>query len=133
MFDTLNDRDSLVFQIDSLKSSLELKDSTINSFRKQLREHEERINGVKQYVKDMYGSDNGVSVTRILEILDITLTKRYDVDITVTYSGTIELPLDADINDFDEHVNFEFSAPFSDEWEFDISQEDADIQYEESE
>lgn len=134
MFDShtpTDNRDSLVFQIDSLKSSLELKDSTINSFRKQLSEIKQQVDSVKEYIKSMYELGERVSedITRIAEFLDISMTKTYDVDITVSYRGTIEIPMDEDIEDFEDHISFEFSAPFSDEWNVDIYENDASIQH----
>lgn len=118
-----------------LEQHLEYKESIINSFSKQLREHEERIDAVKCYVSSMYELGEKVSedIIRIVEILDITLTKKYNVTITPVYRGTIEIPMNEDIEDFGEHISFEFSAPFSDEWEFDIYQEDIEIEHEEKE
>ena len=123
----------MVYDLSRLEQHLEYKDSIINSFSKQLREHEERIDFVKEYVKSMYELGERVSedITRIVEILDITLTKKYDVTINPIYRGTIEIPMSADIEDFAEHISFEFSAPFSDEWSVDIYQEDIEIEHEE--
>jgi len=131
MFDTPNDRDDLVIQIDSLKSSLEVRDLTIGSLRKQLNEIKEQVDSVKEYIKSMYELGERVSedITRIAEFLDISMTKTYDVDITISYRGTIEIPMDADIEEFEDHISFEFSAPFSDEWNVDIYENDASIQH----
>lgn len=117
-----------------VEQHLKYKESIINSFSKQLKECEERIDTVKCYVSSMYELGEKVSedIIRIIEILDITLTKKYNVTITPVYRGTIEIPMDEDIEDFENHISFEFSAPFSDEWEFDIYQDEIEIEHEEA-
>ena len=133
MFNTPNDRDDLIIQIDSLKSSMEIRDLTIGSLRKQLQEIEQRVESVKDYIKSMMELGEFVSedMNNVADLLDITLTKIYDVTITVEYRGTIEIPMDEDIDNFENHISFEFSAPFSDEWNVDIYQDDIEINYDE--
>lgn len=120
-------------QLSRLEQHLEYKESIINSFSKQLREHEERIDAVKCYVSSMYELGEKVSqdIIRIVEILDITLTKKYNVTITPVYRGTIEIGMNEDIEDFENHVRFEFYDPFTDNWNVDIYQEDIEIEHEE--
>jgi hypothetical protein len=127
-------REELSIQINILQREVERLTTLSNNYRNYHQSLETKINNVKGYIDDIISTEGEVSdeVKEISSYLGIALTKTYDVTITVTYGGSIEIPMDADINDFDEHVDFEFSAPFSDEWEFDICQEDADIQYEEA-
>lgn len=129
-----DNRDSLVFQIDSLKSSLELKDSTINSLRKQLNELRIRIDSVKNYISSMHelGEEVSDDLISIAELLDISLTRQYAVEIHVVYRGNIEMPLDAEINDIEDHIEFSFSDRGADDWEVDIFQYDLSIDAEEA-
>jgi hypothetical protein len=83
---------------------------------------------LESFKDDEFGKDN---FTAVAEALDITLINKYDVTVTVTYRGTIEIPMDEDIEDFERHISFEFSAPFSDEWNVDIYQDDIEINYDE--
>ena len=83
---------------------------------------------LESFKDDEFGKDN---FTAVAEALDITLVNNYDVTITVTYRGTIEIPMDEDIDNFENHISFEFSAPFSDEWNVDIYQDDIEINYDE--
>jgi hypothetical protein len=116
-----------------LEQHLEYKDSLINSFTKQLREHESKLDAVKEYIKQCSSSgDLTDELEHVAKLLDITLVNNYDVTITVTYRGTIEIPMDEDIEDFENHISFEFSAPFSDEWNVDIYQDDIEIEHEEA-
>ena len=123
----------MTYDLSRLEQHLEHKDSIINSFTKQLREHESKLNAVKAYVKEMIDSEEEISkdILRIVKILDITLTKTYDMHISVIYRGTVEIPLDEDINKFSDHVEFEFSDKGEDDWDVDIFQYDVDVNWDE--
>jgi hypothetical protein len=105
----------------------------IGSLRKQLNEGQAMVDAVEEYIKQCSSSgDLTDELEHIATLLDITLVNNYDVTITVTYRGTIEIPVDEDIEDFEQHIDFEFSAPFSDKWNVDIYQEDIEIEHEEA-
>jgi hypothetical protein len=133
MFNTPNDRDDLIIQIDSLKSSMEIRDLTIGSLRKQLQEIEQRVESVKDYIKSMMELGEFVSedMNNVADLLDIILTKKYDVDINVIYRGTVEIPLDQDIDKLSDHIEFEFSDKGEDDWDVDIFQYDVNVNWDE--
>jgi hypothetical protein len=81
----------------------------------------------------MIDSEEDISedILRIVKILDITLTKTYDMHISVIYRGTVEIPLDEDISKFSDHVEFEFSDKGEDNWDVDIFQYDVDVNWDE--
>jgi hypothetical protein len=118
-----------------LEQHLEYKDSLINSFTKQLREHEARLHGAKEIIIEAILIDRiGKNVLmNVAEALDITLTKKYDITISPIYRGTIEIPLGENIDKLLDHIEFEFSDKGEDDWDVDIFQHDIDIDYEESE
>ncbi len=100
--------------------------------RRKFEELETKISEVRKYIKEyLSNGDLTEELEHVASLLDITLTKSYNVNITVEYRGTIEIPMNADINRFNEHIDFEFSAPFSDDWEFDICQDDIELEHEE--
>ena len=105
----------------------------VGALRKHLNEGQAMVDAVGEYIKKCSSSgDLTDELEHVAKLLDITLVNKYDVIITVTYHGTIEAPADADIESFEQHVDFEFSAPFSDEWEFDIYPSDTHIAYTEA-
>lgn len=124
----------MTYDLDRLKQHLEYKDSIINSFTKQLREHEARISGAKEIIIEAIAIDCiGKNVLmNVAEALDITLTKTYDMHISVIYRGTVEIPLDEDISNFSDHVEFEFSDKGEDDWDVDIFQYDVDVNWDEA-
>lgn len=108
--------------------------NTISSLQRQNSYANNLLANAKVVILEAFdGDDFGKDVvTNIAEALDITLTNKYDVTITVTYRGTVEVPAGQDIESFEQHVDFEFSAPFSDDWEFDIYQDDIELDHEEA-
>ena len=60
------------------------------------------------------------------EIFDITLTKKYDVSVTVTFSGTAEVPLGMDEDSITSNVSFSFDEGWSDGIEWDMTEDDVD-------
>lgn len=116
-----------------LEQHLEYKESIINSFTKQLREHESKLNAVKAYIKEMIDSEEEISkdILRIVKILDITLTKTYDVHISPIYRGTVEIPLGENIDKLLDHIEFEFSDKGEDDWDVDIFQYDVNVNWDE--
>ena len=107
---------------------------TILDAYSRIKELEDKIDHVRGYILDTFEMEDFVPsvLTDIAEILDISLTKQYAVEITVTYRGNVEISVGQDIDDLSDHISFEFSAPYSDEWEVDIYEDDIDFNYEEA-
>ena len=123
----------MIYDLDIIAKENERFRLDVGSIRKQLNEIKDQIGSVEEYIKKCSSSgDLTDELEYVAKLLDITLVNKYDVIITVTYHGTIEVPANQEIENFEEHVDFEFSAPFSDEWEFDIYQSDTTIDYTEA-
>lgn len=117
-----------IYDLDVISKENERLRLDVGALRKHLNEGQAMVDAVGKYIKECSSSgDLTDELEHVAELLDITLTNKYSVNITVTYRGTIEVPAGQNIESFDEHVNFEFSAPFSDEWEFDIYQDEVEI------
>lgn len=102
----------------------------VGSLRKQLNEGQAMVDAVGEYIKECSSSGNlSKELEHVATLLDITLVNKYDVTITVTYRGTIEIPMSEDIDDYHNHIRFEFSDPFTDEWNVDIYEDDIEISY----
>jgi hypothetical protein len=134
MLDTAKDRNDLIAKIELLEKTLISKDDQISGYRKQLLEATTKIYYVKEHIKSMYEVEEYIptDITVIADMLDISLTKQYAVEIHVVYRGNIEMPLDAEINDIEDHIEFSFSDRGADDWEVDIFQYDLSIDAEEA-
>jgi hypothetical protein len=119
--------------VETMKGDIESFRNTISALQRQNSYANNLLANAKVIILEAFdGDDFGKDVvTNIAEALDITLVNNYDVTITVTYRGTIEIPMDEDVEDFENHIRFEFSDPFSDNWNVDIYQDDIEINYDE--
>jgi hypothetical protein len=127
-------RDELSIKINTLLRDVERLDNELYLKRCSLNQLTEKIDNVKEYILDTYlVSDKSLSTElyNVAEILDIGLTKRYDVDINVIYRGTVEIPLDQDIDKLSDHIEFEFSDKGEDDWDVDIFQYDVNVNWDE--
>ena len=123
----------MVYDLGAIAKENERLRLDAGALRKHLSEGQDMVNAVGEYIKECSSSgDLTDELEHVAKLLDITLVDKYDVTITVTYQGTIEMPAGQDIESFEQHVDFEFSAPFSDEWEFDIYQDGVEIDYKEA-
>ena len=123
----------MVYDLGAIAKENERLRLDAGALRKHLSEGQAMVESVEEYIKECSSSgDLTDELEHVATLLDITLTNNYDVTITVTYQGTIEIPAGQDIESFEQHVDFEFSAPFSDEWEFDIYQDGVEIDYKEA-
>ena len=59
-------------------------------------------------------------------IFDIVLTKKYDVSVTVTFSGTVDVPLNMDEDSIPNNVSFSFDEGWSEGVEWDMTENDID-------
>jgi hypothetical protein len=118
---------------ETMKGDIESLNNSISVLKRQNSYANNLLANAKVIILEAFDNDDFDKdvVTNIAEALDITLVNNYDVTITVTYRGTIEIPMDEDIDNFENHISFEFSAPFSDEWNVDIYQDDIEINYDE--
>ena len=120
----------MVYDLGAIAKENERLRLDAGALRKHLSEGQAMVESVEEYIKECSSSgDLTDELEHVAKLLDITLVNNYDVTITVTYRGTIEIPMDEDIEDFENHISFEFSAPFSDKWNVDIYQEDIEIEH----
>ena len=72
------------------------------------------VNNVKSILMDkMQGAEIDPDVAfEIADTLGITLNKTYDVTITVTFSGTVEIPSDFDIDDLENHLSVNLDTSY---------------------
>jgi capsid protein len=97
--------------VEKMKERVETLENLNASQRRLLNEHTEKIANAKALILEAYDVDDFSEdrVQAIAEALDIELTKEYNVTINVTFSGTITLPISADIYDIENYVDFEAS------------------------
>ena len=98
----------------------------------RIRELEGKLDHVRGYILDTFEMEDYIPsvLTDIAEILDISLTRQYAVEVTVTYRGTVEIAVGQDIDDLEDQISFDFNLDNGDGWEIEIEQDDVKIKHE---
>jgi len=120
---TPNDRDDLIIQIDNLTAE---RDRVQRGLEAALL----KIINAKGVILD-YISMNGVldddDLKTIAGCLGMKLTKEVDLQFTVTFTGTAEIPLDVDVEDIDWEDEVEFTWNVVGEHVVDLSEDSVDV------
>jgi hypothetical protein len=126
-------RDELSIKINTLLRDVERLDNELYLKRCSLNQLTEKIDNVKGYILDTYAMSEGFLSTElsdVAEILDINLTKRYAVDVTVTYRGEVEIAIGQDIEDLENQISFDLHVSNGDGWEIEIEQDEVNVKHE---
>jgi hypothetical protein len=94
-------------------SRLKVANSHLNNY---VQRTSDRLEYAKTLIIEAFDNDtfDRDVVRHIAESLDIDLIKEYDVEITVTFNGTVSVPLDFNIDDLDSFINVEASVDYRD-------------------
>ena len=126
-------REELSIKINTLQRDNErLQDNYSRVFNNKM-EIDKKINSVRDYILNMYSIEPDLDehVVDIADLLDITLARRYAVDITVTYRGEVEVPLNQKIEYLEDQISFDFNIYNGDGWEIEIEQDEVKVKHEE--
>lgn len=63
-----------------------------------------QINTFEHYLRENPFELDEAALTEMADIFDITLTKEYDVEITVRFNGTVTVPHDFDMDNLDQYI-----------------------------
>lgn len=97
---------------------------------KQIKELELKIKNVEGVILD-YISDNGHLVNPelkyIADLIDMKLTKIVDIEYTVKFTGTAEIPLDVDVDEIDWEDEVSFHVDTVSEHNIDLSEDSVEV------
>jgi hypothetical protein len=125
--------EELSLQINTLQREVEGLQNNYNRVFNNKMELDKKINSVRDYILNMYSIEPDLDeyVVDIADLLDITLARRYAVDITVTYRGEVEVPLNQKIEYLEDQISFDFNIYNGDGWEIEIEQDEVKVKHEE--
>lgn len=92
-----------------------------------------QIEELEQYLKENHRYIDEEVTDRLVEIFALELTKDYDVEITVRFSGTVTVPFNYDMDSLENDLNASLDASYyAGGVEVDFSEDDMSIDWTEN-
>ena len=101
-------------------------------WRGQTNNRQAQIDGLEEYLKENFDYIDENVVQSLVDIFSLTITKEYDVEITVTFSGTVSVPLNYDMDNLENDLNASLEATYYSDIESDFSEDRMEIDWTES-
>jgi hypothetical protein len=90
------------------------------------------INNLEQYVKEQYDYIDEDVTQSLVDIFDLKITKEYDVQVTVTFTGTVAAPLNFDMEELENALEATLdSSYYGNDIVVDFSEDNMDINWSE--
>lgn len=124
-------REDLIKSCEDMSNRNVVLTNKIASLTDEIKELQLKINNVQGVILD-YISINGEldneDLKYIAQLIDMKLTKIVDIEYTVKFVGTAEIPLDVDVDDIDweEEVSFHVDT-MSEALGIDLSEDNVDV------
>ena len=119
-------------EINRLTSEVEALQSDRDYWRGQTNYRQAQIDGLESYLKENFDYIDENVVQELVDIFSLTITRDYDVTITVTFSGVVTAPLNYDMDNLENDLNASLEATYYSDIESDFSEDRMDIDWTES-
>jgi len=119
-------------EINRLTSEVEALQSDRDYWRGQTNNRQAQIDGLESYLKENFDYIDENVTQELVDIFSLTITKDYEVEITVKFSGTVSAPLNFDMDDLENHLNASLEASYYGDVEADFSEDHMEIDWSES-
>ena len=119
-------------EINRLTSEIEALQSERDYWRGETNNRQAQIDGLESYLKENFDYIDENVTQELVDIFSLTITKDYDVTITVTFSGVVTAPLNFDMDDLENHLNASLDASYYGDVEADFSEDRMEIDWSES-
>jgi hypothetical protein len=123
-------REELVKSCEDLTNQTVVLNNRLHKSNDEVNDLKLKIEGVQGVILD-YISDNGNldndELKEIAEILKMKLTKTVDIEYTVKYTGSAEIPLDVDVDEVDWEYEVSFHFDTVSEHNIDLSEDSVEV------
>jgi hypothetical protein len=116
-----------------LQGQLQFMENDRDYWRGQSNNRQAQIDALEMYVKENFDYiDEDVS-QNLVEIFSLNISKDYDVTVTVTFSGTVSVPLNYDMDSLENDLSASLESHYySADVEADFSEDRMEIDWSES-
>ncbi len=119
-------------EINRLNSEVEALQSDRDYWRGQTNYHQAQIDGLESYLKENFDHIDENVTQELVDIFSLTITKDYDVTITVRFSGIVTAPLNFDMDSLEDSLNASLDVSYYSDLESDFSEDHMEIDWTES-
>ena len=120
-------------KIDQLNNDLASMTSDRDYWQARAHDRQMMIDNLEEYVKDQYDYIDEEISQSLVDIFGLSISKDYDVTVTVTFSGTVSVPLNYDMDDLENDLNANLDSHYySGNVEADFSEDRMEIDWSES-
>jgi hypothetical protein len=119
-----------VYDLEVANKKIADLENLLSAQRRIISVEHSKIDNAKALILEAYDVDDFSEdrIQAIAEALEIELTKEYDVTITVTFSGSVTLPLGVDVDDIENYVDFDAEVNrYKDDVEVDLFSDGVDV------
>jgi len=119
--------------IAQLKNDLEIAQSQRSNYAAMYTKLQEKVEELEEYIKDNFSYIDEDVAQRIVEIFGLEITQEYDVQVTVTFTGTVKAPLNFDMDTLEDQLEPNLSVSFyADGIESDFMEDRVEVEWSEN-
>ena len=122
----------LTAEINRLNAEIETLENDRAYWRDRYSTRGGQIENLESYLKDNFDYIDENVVQELVDIFALELTKDYDVEVTVKFSGTVTAPLNFDMDDLENHLNASLEVSYYADVEADFSEDNMEIDWSDS-
>jgi outer membrane murein-binding lipoprotein Lpp len=120
-------------KIDQLNNALASMTADRDFWQSRAHERQMMIDNLEQYVKEQYDYIDEEISQSLVDIFGLSISKDYDVTVTVTFSGTVSVPLNYDMDNLENDLSASLESHYySADVEADFSEDRMEIDWSES-
>jgi hypothetical protein len=120
-------------EISRLESELEAITSDRAFWQGKAHERQAMIDNLEEWIKEQHDYLDEDTVQSLADIFGLEITKEYDVQVTITFSGTVTAPLDYDMDDLENVLEARLDTSYyANDVVVDFMEDNMDIDWRES-
>ena len=125
--------EKLETKVDQLNNSLASMTADRDFWQGKAYERQLMIDNLEQWLKEQYDYIDEEFVQSLADIFGLEITKDYDVTVTVTFSGTVSVPLNYDMDGLENDLSASLESHYySADVEADFLEDRMDIDWTEN-
>jgi chromosome segregation ATPase len=125
--------EELEHKIDQLNNALASMTADRDFWQGKAHERKLMIDNLEEYIKEQYDYIDEEVIQSLVDIFGLEVTKDYDVQVTITFSGTVTAPLGYDMDELENALEARLDTSYySGDVVVDFMEDNMDIDWRES-